>query len=223
MQVQIFHAHHQYLNQTRSLIDVSLTLNSGEFCFLIGASGAGKSTLFKLLFAEEKPNSGQVLVDDWHVHQLNHKQRPFYRRHVGYVFQDLKLLAQRTAAENIALPLEAVGIKRSQQRQRVHQLLHNVGLGHRSRSKVHQLSGGERQRIAIARALAHNPKFILADEPTGSLDPSLSQSIMDLLFEQSVRGVTVLVSTHDHQLLKRYNSRVITMQKGSIVSDHRIL
>ena len=137
------------------------------------------------------------------------------------LFQDLKLLTQRTAAENIALPLEAVGVKRSQQRQRVHHLLHNIGLGHKSSSKVSQLSGGERQRISIARALAHNPQFILADEPTGSLDPKLSANIMDLLFEQSVRGVTVLVSTHDHQLLKRYSSRIISMERGSIVSDIR--
>ena len=221
MKVQVFHAHHSYLNRTPSLTDVSLTLESGDFCFLIGASGAGKSTLFKLLFAEEKPSSGQVLVGDWHVHQLSYKDRPFYRRNVGYVFQDLKLLTQRTAAENIALPLEAVGVKRSQQRQRVHHLLHNIGLGHKSSSKVSQLSGGERQRISIARALAHNPQFILADEPTGSLDPKLSANIMDLLFEQSVRGVTVLVSTHDHQLLKRYSSRIISMERGSIVSDIR--
>lgn len=221
MKVQVFHAHHAYLNQTPTLVDVSLSLHSGEFCFLIGASGAGKSTLFKLLFAEEKPNNGQVLVDDWHVHQLTHRTRPFYRRNVGYVFQDLKLLTQRTAAENIALPLEAVGIKRSYQRQRVHHLLHSVGLGHCARNKIHQLSGGERQRIAIARALAHNPQLILADEPTGSLDPALSKSIMDLLFEQSMRGVTVLVSTHDHSLLKRYNTRTLCMEQGSIMSDYR--
>jgi cell division transport system ATP-binding protein len=221
LKVQVFHAHHAYLNQTPTLVDVSLSLHSGEFCFLIGASGAGKSTLFKLLFAEEKPNNGQILVNDWHVHQLTHRTRPFYRRNVGYIFQDLKLLTQRTAAENIALPLEAVGIKRSYQRQRVHHLLHRVGLGHCARSKIHQLSGGERQRIAIARALAHNPQFILADEPTGSLDPTLSKSIMDLLFEQSMRGVTVLVSTHDHSLLKRYNTRILCMEQGSIMSDYR--
>ena len=141
MRIQIFHVHHSYLPDIPSLSDISLTFEPGDFCFLIGSSGAGKSTLFKIMFAQEQPQSGQVLVGDWPVHQLTHRDRPYYRRLVGYVFQDLKLLSRRTASENIALPLQAMGTNRKIQRHRVHDLLHRVGLGHMARSRIDQLSG----------------------------------------------------------------------------------
>ena len=221
MRVEIFHAHHAYLPNLPTLSDFSLTFPAGQFCFVIGASGAGKSTIFKLIFGSERPHSGQILVDQWNVHRLTHQTRPLYRREVGYIFQDLKLLSERTALENIALPLETVGIHRSEQRRRVYQLLHRIGLTHVARSRVDQLSGGERQRVAIARALVHHPRLILADEPTGSLDPERSQDMMDLLYEQSIKGVTVIVSTHSHHLLSRYGCRVIHLQNGRIIEDYQ--
>ena len=221
MKVQLFHTHHTYNQQTPAISDVSLQLESGDFCFMIGPSGAGKSTLFKLLFAEENPQSGQILVGDWFVHRLSYQERPLYRRSVGYIFQDLKLLDTRSVTENVALPLEAIGASWKAQRLRVHELLHQVGLGHRGRSKVSRLSGGEKQRVAIARALAHRPRMILADEPTGSLDPELSEEIMDLLYLESIKGVTVICSTHDHSLLDRYSARVIELENGRIKRDIR--
>jgi cell division transport system ATP-binding protein len=217
--VQLYHVDHSYLPDQPALSDVSLQLNSGDFCFIIGPSGSGKSTLFKVIFGEVRPQNGQVLVGDWSVHRLDIQRRPHYRRELGYVFQDLKLLTQRSASENIALPLEATGVKRKTQRRRVHDLLSVVGLGHAPRVRVDQLSGGERQRVAIARALARQPRVLLADEPTGSLDPSLRIEMMDLLFEQSLRGVTVIVSTHDHDLLKRYPVRSIEMRGGRVIKD----
>ncbi len=221
MRVQLFHLEHTYPPEHKALRGLSLELEEGALTFVIGPSGAGKSTLFKLIFAEERPSSGQVLVGDWPVHRLTYNERARYRQQVGYVFQDLKLLPALSAAENVALPLEAAGLPRAQQRERAHERLYEVSLGHSLHTPVGQLSGGERQRVAVARALALRPRLLLADEPTGSLDPALSREVMDLLFEQSLRGCTVVVSTHDHALVSRYRARVVEVRGGVVSRDER--
>ena len=216
MRVQLFHVEHSYPPDQVSLRDASLDLPSGSFSFIIGPSGAGKSTLLKLIFAQEKPRSGQLLIGDWPVHRLSYAERARYRREVGYVHQDLKLLPGESASDNVSLPLEASGVSRRAQKARVHQALHEVSLGHATRLRVEQLSGGERQRVAIARAIALRPKLLIADEPTAHLDPQLSAEVMELLYRQSLKGTTVLVSTHDHSLLTRERAHLITVRDGRL-------
>ena len=216
MRVQVFHLDHAYLTDHPVLTNISLDLKSGSLNFLIGPSGSGKSTLMRLLFAEERVQTGQILVGDWSLAHLSEKNRPHYRREVGYVYQDLRLLPQWSAEENVMLPLEAVGYSAKAQRVRAHELLHQVGLGHHIRTPVAQLSGGERQRVAIARAIVHRPHLLLADEPTANLDPSLSMGMLNLLHEQRLRGVTLLISTHDHSILNHYRGEVFEMNRGQI-------
>lgn len=216
MRVQVFHIDHAYLPEHPVLKDITLDLAPGSLNYLIGPSGCGKSTLMRLLFGEEQLQTGQVLVGPWSLAHLTEKTRPYYRRDVGFVYQDLRLLPEWTAEENVCLPLEAIGRSRRAQLRRAHELLHQVGLGHHLRSPVAQLSGGERQRVAIARALVHNPRFLLADEPTANLDPKLSDGVIELLNEQRQRGVTLLITTHDHQLIKLFNSEVYEMLDGRI-------
>jgi cell division transport system ATP-binding protein len=216
MRVQLFHVEHSYPPDHVALRDVSLDLPAGSFSYLIGPSGAGKSTLLKLIFAQERPLSGQVMVGTWAVHRLSYSERAQYRRQVGYVHQDLKLLPQATAADNVALPLEAAGVPLRAQKARVHQALHEVSLGHSARVPVSQLSGGERQRVAIARAIALRPRLLIADEPTANLDPQLSAEITELLFTQSLKGATVLVSTHDHSVIERAHAHVIEVNAGRL-------
>lgn len=219
MRVQAFHLGHTYLPEHPVLHNISLDLSPGSLNYLIGPSGSGKSTLMKILFGDEPIQTGQALVGGWSLAHLTDKTRPYYRREVGFVYQDLRLLPAWTAEENVCLPLEAIGRSRRAQRSRAHELLHQVGLGHHLRTPVAQLSGGERQRVAIARALVHNPRFLLADEPTANLDPALSDGVIELLNEQRQRGVTLLISTHDHQLIKLFRSQVYEMRRG-IISRH---
>lgn len=221
MRVQLFHLEHTYPPDHRALRGLSLEIGAGSLTFIVGPSGAGKSTLFRLIFAEERPTSGQLLVGEWPVHTLSYRERARYRRQVGYVFQDLKLLPSLSAAENVMLPLEAAGMARAEQRARAHERLYEVSLAHALHTPVEQLSGGERQRVAVARALALRPRLLIADEPTGSLDPALSRAVMDLLFEQSLRGCTVLISTHDHALLNHYRARVVEVRGGLVARDER--
>ena len=216
MRVQVFHLDHAYSRAHPVLRDVSLDLRPGTLNYLIGPSGSGKSTLMRLLFGEERVQTGQILVGDWSLAHLTERERPLYRRQVGYVYQDLRLLLQWSAEENVMLPLEAVGCSLREQRTRAHELLHQVGLGHHLRTPVAQLSGGERQRVAIARAMVHRPHVLLADEPTANLDPSLSQGMLSLLHEQRLRGVTLLISTHDYSLLDHYRGDVFEMSRGEI-------
>ena len=216
MRVQIFHLDHAYLPNHPVLNNVSLDLQPSSLNYLIGPSGSGKSTLMRLLFGDESIQTGQVLVDRWSLAHLTEKSLPFYRREVGFIYQGLRLLHDWSAEDNVMLPLEATGHSRRMQRSRAHELLHQVGLGHHLRTPVAQLSGGERQRVAIARALVHNPKFLLADEPTANLDPALSDGVIELLNQQRQRGVTLLISTHDHELIKLFNCDVFEMNKGKI-------
>ena len=216
MRAQVFHLDHAYLREHPVLVDVSLDLTPGSLNFLIGPSGSGKSTLMRLLFGEEPVQSGQILVGDWSLSHLNESTRPLYRREVGYIYQDLKLLPHWSTEDNVMLPLEAVGWSIRAQRDRAHELLHEVGLGHHLRTPVSQLSGGERQRVAIARAVVHRPRLLLADEPTAHLDPNLTLGMLELLHKQRLKGVTLLISTHDYAMLDHYRGAIFEMNRGRL-------
>ena len=217
--IQLFHVTKEYPGDGPALQDVSLAVDKGEFVFLTGASGAGKSTLLKLIFCDEPASSGQLLVFGKNVAKIRPAAIPFVRRNIGVVFQDFKLLSARTVAENVALPLEVRGMAEKEIRRRVKGLLRSVGLEHRGDKFPPSLSGGEQQRIAVARALAADPALLLADEPTGNLDPERTLEVIDLLYQANARGTTVVVATHDRSLLERYKKRVILLERGRLVSD----
>ena len=217
--VRMYHVSKSYMAGQYALHDVSLEVRRGEFLFLTGASGAGKTTLLELLFAEETPSEGQILVLGRNVARLGASAIPALRRRVGVVFQDFKLLADRTVEENVRLALDVVGTPRREARQRVFGLLKSVGLQHRRFHHPLSLSGGEQQRVALARALVNEPEILLADEPTGNLDPELTIEIMDLIVKASTRDTTVIVATHDHSLIERYGKRVLRLEGGRIAED----
>jgi cell division transport system ATP-binding protein len=217
--VRMYHVSKSYMAGQYALHDVSLEVRRGEFLFLTGASGAGKTTLLELIFAAEEPSEGQILVLGRNVSRLGAGAVPALRRRVGVVFQDFKLLADRTVEENVRLALDVVGTPRRDARSRVFGLLKSVGLQHRRFHHPQSLSGGEQQRVALARALVNEPEILLADEPTGNLDPELTIEIMDLIVNASMRGTTVMVATHDHTLIERYGKRVLRLEGGRIVED----
>ena len=200
-----------------ALRDLSLTVGKGEFVFLTGPSGAGKSTLLRLLLAQEKPSEGDILVNGHDLSKLSRGEIQEYRRGIGFIFQDFKLIPMRTVFENVAFVLEVLGVPAAQQRRRAFQVLKWVGLQHRINAYPRDLSGGEQQRIAIARALVNDPALVLADEPTGNLDPDLSLEIMNLLREINAGGTTVLVATHDRELIRLVGRRTITLDSGRVV------
>ena len=217
--IQLFHVTKEYPGDAPALQDVSLEIDKGEFVFLTGASGAGKSTLLKLIFCEEGATAGQLLLFGKNVAKIRSGAIPFVRRNIGVVFQDFKLLPRRTVAENVALPLEVRAIAEKEIRKKVRGLLRSVGLEHRADKFPLSLSGGEQQRVAVARALAAEPALLLADEPTGNLDPERTLEVMDLLYAANARGTTVVVATHDRTLLERYKKRVVVLERGRLVSD----
>jgi cell division transport system ATP-binding protein len=217
--VRMYHVSKSYMAGQFALQDVSLEIRRGEFVFLTGASGAGKTTLLELVFAAEKPSEGQIVVLGRNVARLGASGIPALRRRVGVVFQDFKLLQDRTVEENVRLALDVVGTPRREARTRVFQLLKSVGLQHRRFHHPRSLSGGEQQRVALARALVNEPEILLADEPTGNLDPELTIEIMDLVASASTRGTTVIVATHDHSLIERYGKRVLRLEDGRIAED----
>ena len=200
-----------------ALRDLSLTVGKGEFVFLTGPSGAGKSTLLRLLLAQEKPSEGDILVNGHDLSKLSRGEIQEYRRGIGFIFQDFKLIPMRTVFENVAFVLEVLGVPAAQQRRRAFQVLKWVGLQHRVNAYPRDLSGGEQQRIAIARALVNDPALVLADEPTGNLDPDLSLEIMNLLREINAGGTTVLVATHDRELIRLVGRRTVTLDSGRVV------
>ncbi|MGI6129625.1 MAG: cell division ATP-binding protein FtsE [bacterium] len=208
-----------YGRDTEALKNVSLTINKGEFVFLVGPSGAGKSTFVRLLLREELPTEGQIVVDNVDTGRLRPAQIPFLRRRIGMVFQDFRLLPERTVAENVAFALRVVEAPRREIFRRVPQVLHLVGLAHKSRAKPAELSGGEQQRVALARALVNNPPILIADEPTGNLDPDTAWEIMQLLVEINQRGTTVLVATHAHDIVNRLRRRVVALEAGRLIRD----
>ena len=200
-----------------ALRDLSLTVAQGEFVFLTGPSGAGKSTLLRLLLMQERPTSGDLVVNGQHLARLKRRDVQEYRRNIGFIFQDFKLIPTRTVMENVSFVPEVMGTSEAQQRRRAFQVLKWVGLQHRLSAYPSDLSGGEQQRVAIARALVNGPSLVLADEPTGNLDPDLSLEIMNLLREVNARGTTVLVATHDRELIRRVGRRSLTLEHGRIV------
>jgi cell division transport system ATP-binding protein len=206
-----------YSRGVYALRDLSLRVDKGDFVFLTGPSGAGKSTLLRLLLRQDVPSEGQLIVGGRDLAALKPRQVQTYRRSLGFVFQDFKLLPVKTVLENVAFVPHVLGMPLSQQQRRTFQVLKWVGLQHRMAAYPMELSGGEQQRIAIARALVNDPVIILADEPTGNLDPDLSLEIMNLFREINARGTTVVVATHDRELIRRVGRRAVTLDHGHIV------
>jgi cell division transport system ATP-binding protein len=214
--IQVFRLCKDYGPFRHAISDVSFNVERGEFVFLTGPSGAGKSTLLKLLFREELPTSGQVLVNGRNIGVLPDSQVPYFRRTLGVVFQDFKLIGRKTIFENLSFVQSVLGLPRGEQKRRAYQALKRVGLQHRMNSYPSELSGGEQQRSAVALAIVNEPVLLLADEPTGNLDPVLSEEIMKLFAEINLRGTTVFVATHDIDLIRRMGKRVLTIEKGML-------
>lgn len=202
-----------------ALDDISLHVDDGEFVFLLGHSGAGKSTLLKLLLREELPSEGKVTVLGKDVARLRRHQVPYLRRQMGIIFQDFRLIPTMTVYENIAFAMHVTNVKRKEIRDRVEYMLELVHLEDKAKAYPDTLSGGEQQRVAVARALAHGPKLVIADEPTGNIDPELSFEIVDLLNEINKVGTTVVMVTHEHDLVQQFQRRVITIEQGRVLSD----
>lgn len=209
----------RYPNGHLGLVDVSLTVDRGEFVFLVGPSGAGKSTLIRLLYGEDRATAGEVIVGQFHLQRLSLRQMPRLRRQIGIVFQDGKLLPTRTVYQNVAFAMEVVGASHKEIHKRVPQVLELVGLSKRRENYPSQLSGGEQQRVGIARALVNQPSYVLADEPTGNLDPETAKGIMALFHEINRRGATVLMATHARELVNQMKRRVVAIENGHIVRD----
>jgi cell division transport system ATP-binding protein len=216
--IQAFHVTKQYDRESSALTDVTLQIERGEFCFLTGPSGAGKTTFLKLVFREELPSQGQILVGGRNITAIPARQIPELRRSIGVVFQDFKLLKRKTILENVAFVLRILGAPAKEQKRRAFAALKSVGLHHKMHAYPLQLSGGEQQRVAIARALINEPILLLADEPTGNLDPDMAQEIMSLFQEVNSRGTTVLVATHDREMIQRLGKRVIALDRGRLMA-----
>jgi len=215
--IETQHLSKLYSRGLYALHDLSLTVEKGEFVFLTGPSGAGKSTLLRLLLVQDRPTEGELFVNGHDLTSLSRGDIQEYRRGIGFIFQDFKLIPTRTVFENVAFVLEVLGVPGGQQRRRAFQVLKWVGLQHRINAYPRDLSGGEQQRIAIARALVNDPALVLADEPTGNLDPDLSLEIMNLLREVNAGGTTVVVATHDRELIRLVGRRTITLDQGRVV------
>jgi len=209
----------KFKDDSPALDEINLEIKEGEFISLVGVSGAGKSTLLKLIYAEEKPTSGTVFFKDMPLDSIKRRKLPFHRRNIGTVFQDFKLLPKRTAFENVAYALEACGAPKSEILEDVPQILDIVGLGEKMHKFPRELSGGEQQRVALARALIHKPLVIVADEPTGNLDPVSSAEIVELLLKVNNLGTTVLLASHDRDIVNKAAKRVIVLEKGKIICD----
>ena len=209
-----------YQTGTHALEDVNIKINSGEFVFVVGSSGAGKSTFMKLIMREEKANTGKIIVNGFDLTRMKRKNVPLLRRTMGIVFQDFRLIPNMNVFDNVAFAMHVVGADSRNIRREVSKALSLVGLGHKARSMPNQLSGGEQQRVGLARALVNSPDLIIADEPTGNVDPNMSYEIVSLLTEINKRGTTVLMVTHDHNLVRDFHHRVIMLDGGKIVADN---
>ncbi len=209
-----------YKTGTHALEDVNIRINSGEFVFVVGSSGAGKSTFMKLIMREEKANTGIINVNGYNLTRMRRKQVPMLRRTMGIVFQDFRLIPTMNVFQNVAFAMHVVGASNREIRLKVTEVLSKVGLGDKARSMPMQLSGGEQQRVGLARALVNDPKIIIADEPTGNVDPNMSYEIVSLLTEINKRGTTILMVTHDHNLVRDFQHRVIMLDSGKIVADN---
>jgi cell division transport system ATP-binding protein len=220
--IQFFHVTKHYPGGQAALEDLSFEIPRGQFTFLTGASGAGKSTLLKLIFREETPSDGQILVNGRNVSSIPPRKIPFLRRTIGVVFQDFRLIPRKTVFENVTYLPRILGLDVKAQKRVAYQALRRVGLAHRLNAFPPQLSGGEQQRVAIARALINEPEILIADEPTGNLDPELSQEILRLFLEVNLRGTTVILATHDRDTIERVGGRVLTLERGRLASDREI-
>lgn len=208
-----------YPNGTVALKGVNLCIEDGEFVFIVGHSGAGKTTIMKLLLCEEKASSGTIIVGDYNLSRIPKMKIPYYRRKLGVVFQDFRLLPNKTVYENVAFAMQVVGTPQKMIRRRVPAILNTVNLSDKHSSFPHEISGGEQQRVALARALANNPSVIIADEPTGNIDPQMSVEVMDLLIKINKLGKTVIVVTHEQSLVDYYQQRVIMIKDGLVTED----
>ncbi|MCM3134979.1 cell division ATP-binding protein FtsE [Paenibacillus polysaccharolyticus] len=208
-----------YANGTHALQGVSVKIDRNEFVYIVGPSGAGKSTFMKLMYREEVPTKGQISINGFNIGKLKPRKIPYVRRNIGVVFQDFRLLPKMTAFENVAFAMEVIEAPKRNIKKRVMEVLDLVGLRNKANREPSQLSGGEQQRIAIARAIVNNPSVIIADEPTGNLDPETSWGIMQLLDEINFRGTTIVMATHNKDIVNTMRKRVIAIERGQIVRD----
>jgi cell division transport system ATP-binding protein len=217
--IQMFHVFKSFATNTPALEDITFRVDAGEFVIITGPSGAGKTTLLQLLYAAEWPDRGHIVVNGRNVTRLARRRIPEFRRSIGIVFQDFKLLPTKTAFENVAFAQRVLAIPEREVRRRVADVLKRVGIAHKKDALPQQLSGGEQQRVALARALVNEPALILADEPTGNLDDALAQEIMALFYEVNADGTTVLIATHDRKLVASAPGRVLTLDRGRLLSS----
>ena len=218
--IQLFHVT-KYFDRRPAVFDINLEIGKGEFVVLIGPSGAGKTTLLKLLFLAERPDDGQILVNNRNVARLGMRQIPGLRQKMGLVFQEFRLLPKKTVVENVALPLIIQGASALETRRKVAEALKAVGLDHKRESRPGMLSAGEQQRACIARAIVNSPIILLADEPTGNLDPELAAEIIELFKTINARGTTLMIATHNREVMQQVNQRVVVLNQGRVASDSR--
>ncbi|MCH4238748.1 MAG: cell division ATP-binding protein FtsE [Oscillospiraceae bacterium] len=221
--IELKHISKTYPNGTHALYDINLKVDKGEFVFIVGSSGAGKSTLLKLITCEERPDGGELTVNGQNLIGIKRHEVPYLRRTMGMVFQDFRLIATMTVFENVAFAMHIVGDSRREINKRVPYILGLVNLQDKAKCYPAELSGGEQQRVGLARALVNNPDMIIADEPTGNIDPALSFEIVDLLSEINLRGTTILMVTHEHSLVKHFQKRIVEIHAGRIVADTKEL
>ncbi len=217
--IEFINVNKKYVNGVIGLHNINIRIEDGEFLFIIGPSGAGKSTFLKMINRQEKATEGSIVVNNHELTKLKFTQVPKLRREIGVVFQDFKLLNKMTVYQNVAFVLEVIGLPTEQVRQNTIKALARVGLKDKMRYYPNQLSGGEQQRVAIARAIANDPQIIIADEPTGNLDPKTSEQIMDILKQLNDEGKTIIMATHEHRLIFEQNCRVLTIDHGTIFND----
>ena len=217
--IRLINVEMEYDNGTEAIRGLSMDIEDGEFAFLVGPSGSGKSTLIKLLTGEVIPTAGRIMVNGFAVSSISDRRLPLMRRTLGVIFQDFRLIEKKTVYDNLAFVMRAVGKSRQEIRDRIPYVLKLVGLEDKAKSYPNELSGGEQQRVAIARALVNDPETIIADEPTGNLDPERSLELMDLLVKINELGTTVVVVTHEKDLVNHFEKRVVTIDKGRIISD----
>lgn len=217
--INFYHVDQSYQKGVLALNDVTFHCEKGDFVFLTGASGAGKTTLLKLIIREEIPKKGQILVNGQNVSSIPVSKIPRLRRSIGVVFQDFKLIKSKTVFENVTFVLKTLGVELKERRKRAYNVLKQVGLQHKTNAYPLELSGGEQQRVAVARAIVNDPVLLLADEPTGNLDPEMAQEIMNLFNKINRRGTTVLIATHDRDMIARMQKRVITLSRGKVLHD----